>query len=157
MTDRKCRADAVVQDVAKFSAEIRFYSFRIPVMRVESNLQDLPYISEACVFAAPDPDATELCAAVARLRENNPQGQRNILSRIRADLSKVLPSYMLPIVIRILKDGEEVPKTQSGKTVRRFVWKTFFENADWRSVENPPPGFQYYGNMPPGIAAKNGP
>lgn len=118
-------------------------------MQVECSLQDLAYISQACVCAVPDPQATELCAAVVRLRNNGAHLQQSILSRIRADLANVLPSCMLPAAIRILDDGEVIPKTQSGKIVRRFVAEKFFANGDWRSVTNPAPGFCYFGNAAP--------
>jgi malonyl-CoA/methylmalonyl-CoA synthetase len=125
-------------------------------MRVESNLQDLSYISEACVCAVPDRDATELCAAVVRLRDGNLAAQQSVLHRIRADLSEVLPAYMLPTIIRVMKDEEVVPKTQSGKIVRRFVAKRFFNNVDWQSLGIQPLGFQYFGNMAPESEVKNG-
>lgn len=149
--------DLVARDVATNTlAEICFYSFRIPIMRVESILQDLPYVSEACVCAVPDRDATELCAAIVRLRDDNVAAHQNVLRRIRADLSKKLPVYMLPAVIRIMKDEEVVPKTQSGKIVRRFVGKMFFDNVDWQSLESQPLGFRCFGNTAPESEVKNG-
>ncbi|KKO97290.1 hypothetical protein THAR02_10610 [Trichoderma harzianum] len=114
------------------------------------NTDYLPYISEACVLAIPDHEAKELCAAVIRLDGASGVPAPEIsLARIRSDLMQSLPMYMLPAILRILKDGEEIPRNISGKFVKAAVRRELFATTDWWPHSNPPPEVEYWGNMPP--------
>lgn len=126
-----------------------FSVYRIPLQRVEQALADLPYVSEACALAIPDHQARELCAAVIRIARtsNIPKSKIN-LARIRSDLREGLPSYMLPAILRILKDGEEIPRTVSGKAIKKAVRKEYFATTEWWPHNNPPPEVEYWGNVP---------
>ncbi|PKK48947.1 hypothetical protein CI102_7970 [Trichoderma harzianum] len=127
-----------------------FRFFRIPLQKVEQSLLDLSYISEACVLAIPDHEAKELCAAAIRLDATSSVPAPEIsLARIRSDLMQSLPMYMLPAILRILKDGEEIPRNISGKVVKAAVRRELFATTDWWPHSNPPAEVEYWGNMPP--------
>jgi malonyl-CoA/methylmalonyl-CoA synthetase len=112
---------------------------------VEQSLGSLPYVSEACVLAIPDHEARELCAAVIRTTRNS---EKINLARVRSDLKESLPTYMLPAILRILKDDEEIPRTVSGKAIKKTICKEFFATTDWWPHNNPPLDVEYCGNMP---------
>ncbi|KAM4055712.1 AMP-binding enzyme [Hirsutella rhossiliensis] len=102
--------------------------FRIPASTVESSLADLPYVAEACIVGVPDYAAIQLCGAVVRLRS---QVESQItLARIRCDLAASLAAYMLPTLLRVLKEDEELPRTASGKLLKRQILRDYFGNAD---------------------------
>ncbi|KJZ74545.1 hypothetical protein HIM_06141 [Hirsutella minnesotensis 3608] len=101
---------------------------RIPIVDVESSLMDLPYIAEACVIGVPNYTTIQLCGALVRLKKHTQQ--QITLARIRSDLSASLPLYMLPCVLRLLKEGEHLPRTHSGKLIKKDILKEYFGNAD---------------------------
>jgi malonyl-CoA/methylmalonyl-CoA synthetase len=120
---------------------------RIPALPVENGLLDLPYISEACVLGVPHTIAKELCAAVVRLRpdSNTPPDLIN-LGKIRLDLSKTLSTYMLPTLLRILRDDETLPLTSIGKPIKKEIRRDFFKTTDWWPLESPPADVEYWSN-----------
>ncbi|KJZ72286.1 hypothetical protein HIM_08327 [Hirsutella minnesotensis 3608] len=124
---------------------ILFYGCRIPALRVETALTDLPYISDAHVLGVPDHEARELCGAVVRLRKGADQSSGSVsLARIRDDLSGSLPTYMLPLLLHILGDDEQVPHTVSQKPIKRRMRKMFFGVDDFWSPELPSPGVEFW-------------
>ncbi|OBT53698.1 hypothetical protein VE04_06328 [Pseudogymnoascus sp. 24MN13] len=126
---------------------VLFGVFRISALVVESSLMDLPYISEACVVAVPDNDAKQLCGAVIRLeRGTMPIGQIT-LARIRSDLQSSLAPFMLPALLRILEDKEELPRTVSGKPIKRQILMDFFGAVDGGLAENIPPRVERYNKL----------
>lgn len=126
-----------------------FGVYRVPLQRVEQALAGLPYVSEACVLSLPDHESRELCAAIVRVaRADNALTEQIDLARIRSDLMESLPSYMLPAALRILQADEQIPRTVSGKAVKRAIRKDFFATTDWWPHNNPPSEVEYYGNIP---------
>jgi malonyl-CoA/methylmalonyl-CoA synthetase len=101
--------------------------FQISAVDVESNLLDLPYITEACVVGVPDNDTRHHCAAIVRVqRPDDYKLQAINLALIRSDLEAKLAHFMLPTLLRILGDDESLPVTISGKVVRREALRQFF-------------------------------
>ncbi|KAI0132399.1 acyl-CoA synthetases/AMP-acid ligases II [Xylariales sp. AK1849] len=102
---------------------VRFHGYKVPTLEVESCLLELPFISEACVVSVPDRDASTRVAAIVRFTDGFRSGS---LTMVREQLSRCLLQYKLPTALRVLKDGEELPLTVSGKVMRRRVMDTFF-------------------------------
>lgn len=70
---------------------------------------------------------------------------------------------MRPYLLRVLKDGEEVPHTQSQKPIWREIVSKFFAAEGHWIVENPTPGVEVWSAPPstiykdyPGTANLNG-
>ncbi|UKZ72529.1 hypothetical protein TrVFT333_000159 [Trichoderma virens FT-333] len=133
---------------------ILFRHYRIPSVQVEVALTALPYVTEACVLGVPDHEAKQICAAVVRLTREQEQlqsrhGERIIdLARLRADMNETLPKYMLPVLVKILGPGEEMPQTVSHKPIKnQIIKKCFGVEKSW-SAENSIPGVEYWGSMP---------
>ncbi|KAJ5903493.1 hypothetical protein N7504_005876 [Penicillium tannophilum] len=105
---------------------VLFYGYRIPIVELEGSLIDLPYIKEAYVIGAPDHEAKELAAAIVRLKACTDNGEAITLKKIRKDLSATLATHKLPALLRILQDGEEIPRTAGGKSIKPGLLQKFF-------------------------------
>ncbi|KAK2612065.1 hypothetical protein QQS21_001914 [Conoideocrella luteorostrata] len=101
----------------------KFYTYKVPRMNVESSLIALPYVSEGYVMPVTDPQCDTRVAALVRLYDCHHEID---LSTIRSDLSKDVPAYQLPSVLRILREGEMVPRTWSDKIAMRTAIRMFF-------------------------------
>ncbi|KAI0123700.1 adenylate-forming enzyme AfeA [Xylariales sp. AK1849] len=127
---------------------ITFGASQISGLKVEHCLMELPYIHEACVVAVPIDDAKQLCGAVVRLK-GGISAEQITLARIRSDLQGTLDNPMLPTVLRLMEGDKELPRTGTGKPVRRQVIEDYFYEGycgrNWFAVDNPPPGIECYG------------
>ncbi|KAJ6184691.1 adenylate-forming enzyme AfeA [Penicillium mononematosum] len=124
---------------------ITFGQSRTSALKVERHLMGLPYIAEACAVAIPVEENKQLCGAVVRLKD----GSKTTLARIRADLQADLDVLMLPTVLRHLPPHEELPRTATGKPIKRQVIEDFFYDGDcgrdFFAVANPPPDVEFWG------------
>ena len=84
---------------------------------------ELPFISEACIVSIPDKDASTRVAALVRFHQDFPSGN---LFTVRQHLSDKLFPYELPTALRVLRNGEEIPLTVSGKVIRKRVVEIYF-------------------------------
>ncbi|KAM0522964.1 hypothetical protein ACHAPE_001453 [Trichoderma viride] len=138
---------------------ILFRHYRIPSVQVEVVLTALPYVTEACVLGVPDNEAKEICAAVVRLTPEQEQLQSRHseqtinLARLRKDMNEALPKYMLPVLVKILGPGEEMPQTVSQKPIKSQIIKKYFGvDRSW-SAEKSVRGVEYWGSMPAPVEA----
>lgn len=102
---------------------VRYRGFKVPIVEVEIRLMELPFISEACIVSIPDKDASTRVAALVRFRHDFSGGN---LVTVREHLSDKLLHYKLPTALRVLRKGEEIPLTVSGKVIRRRVVEQYF-------------------------------
>lgn len=105
---------------------------------------DLPYITEAYVIGAPDHESRELAAAIVRLWDKDPI----TLNKVRKDLSAILAPHKLPALLRVLDEGEEIPRTASSKPIKRGLLKQFFGIQDFVPAGYSWPRTEYWGNQP---------
>lgn len=104
-------------------AVFKFYTYKVPRTQVEASLIALPYIAEGYIMPVADPQCDTRVAALMRLHD----GLDKIdLHTLRKDLSKDLPAYQLPTVLRVLKEHETVPRTWSDKTAMMKAVQMFF-------------------------------
>ncbi|KAM0240808.1 hypothetical protein ACHAP5_007843 [Fusarium lateritium] len=101
----------------------KFYTYKVPRLQVEACLTALPYILEGYILPVADPHCDTRVASLVRLHDG--AGEVN-LERVRDDLSRDLPAYQLPTVLRILRQQEEVPRTWSDKLAMKKVVQKFF-------------------------------
>ncbi|KAJ6030002.1 hypothetical protein N7460_010268 [Penicillium canescens] len=115
---------------------IRYYGYKVMTHEVEARMAVLPYISEACVLAVPvanDAFTTERVGALVRLQSSHLPSNgpcwdcRSTLERLRADLSRDLAFHMLPTVLCLLHDSEQIPRTVSEKFNRRDAVERYFK------------------------------
>lgn len=105
----------------------------------------------------PDHEAKEICAAVVRLNPEQYKAQRHTyqqidLKRIRRDMNESLPKYMLPVLVKVLGSGEEMPQTVSQKPIKSQIIQKYFGVKSWSS-ENSILGVEYLGSMPTPVEA----
>jgi malonyl-CoA/methylmalonyl-CoA synthetase len=68
-------------------------------------------------------------------------------------MNESLPKYMLPVLVKILGPGEEMPQTVSQKPIKnQIIKKCFGVEKSW-SAENSIPGVEYWGSMPTPVEA----
>ncbi|KAL2017442.1 hypothetical protein VTK56DRAFT_2098 [Thermocarpiscus australiensis] len=98
-------------------------SCALSALVVEASLVDPPYVPDPYILGVPyheAPSSTALSSdAIAR------KGGLD-LAKIRADLHGVVAAYMLPVVLRVLKEGEQLPRTDSRKPIERQILSKFW-------------------------------
>ena len=94
-------------------------------MHVETHLIALPYVAEGYILPIEDPQCDTRVAALVRFHNNNPD-DRIDLRTLREDLSKDMPAYQLPTVLRVLREHETVPRTWSDKVAMMKAIHMFF-------------------------------
>lgn len=130
------------------AADVGFLHFQIPTLEVEQALMKLPYISNACVLGVPYPRTTQLCGALIQLRPSDMPAESINLKSIRFALRDMLPVYMQPFVLRILKEDEVLPCTPSGKFVKKKILADYFGGGGWDSAHSQPPAVEIWDSIP---------
>lgn len=82
---------------------------------VESKINEIPGIADACVFGLDDPILQSRVHAVVRLRDSGPAPTEE---EVRSRLALQLPDYAIPETVQIWAD---LPRGASGKVDRRAV------------------------------------
>lgn len=100
--------------LGRIDHQIKHMGYRIELGEVEAALFSLPYVKEAVVVAYERDDDRELCAFVVA-------GNRGV-EKIRSDLKKIVPQYMVPARVRTLA---KLPKTSTGKIDRVSLKKKY--------------------------------
>jgi len=112
---------------------------RIGTMEVESALVEHPAVAEAAVVGRPDDVTGEAVCAFVVLKRGRPSGEeaKQIANELRAWVAKEIGPIAKPKDIRF---GENLPKTRSGKIMRRLLRSIAKGEAitqDISTLENP--------------------
>ena len=93
---------------------------RLGTMEIESALVANPLVAEAAVVGCPDETTGEIVVAFVVLKGARPVGEEaeKIANELRAWVGKEIGPIAKPKVIRF---GENLPKTRSGKIMRRLL------------------------------------
>jgi acetyl-CoA synthetase len=93
---------------------------RLGTMEIESALVANPIVAEAAVVGCPDETTGEIVVAFVVLKGARPVGEEaeKIANELRAWVGKEIGPIAKPKVIRF---GENLPKTRSGKIMRRLL------------------------------------
>ncbi|KAL8709378.1 MAG: hypothetical protein Q9220_005872 [cf. Caloplaca sp. 1 TL-2023] len=109
------------------NAVFKFYTYKVPRLYVETHLLALPYVAEGYIMPVEDPQCDTRVAALVRFHNNGgPDDKKLDLRTLREDLANDMPAYQLPTVLRVLRDGETVPRTWSDKTAMMKAVHMFF-------------------------------
>jgi acetyl-CoA synthetase len=102
---------------------------------VEDALMEHPLVSEAAVIGVPDQIKGEAIVAFVVARDRTPLTAESIES-IRARVAELLGPTLRP---REVHAAPELPKTQSGKVVRRLIRRRYLGEplGDLSTVQNP--------------------
>jgi acetyl-CoA synthetase len=93
---------------------------RLGTMEIESALVANPLVAEAAVVGRPDDTTGEAVVAFVVLKRSRPEGDEStkIANELRAWVAKEIGPIAKPKDIRF---GENLPKTRSGKIMRRLL------------------------------------
>jgi acetyl-CoA synthetase len=93
---------------------------RLGTMEIESALVANPIVAEAAVVSRPDDMTGEAVVAFVVLKRSRPEGEEatRIANELRAWVGKEIGPIAKPKEIRF---GENLPKTRSGKIMRRLL------------------------------------
>ena len=112
---------------------------RMGTMEIESALAACPLVAEAAVVGRPDETFGEAIVAFVVLKGTRPEGAeaKRVAAELRAWVGKEIGPIAKPKEIRF---GDAMPKTRSGKIVRRLLRSVAKGEAlaqDISTVENP--------------------
>ncbi|QIE24326.1 Acetyl-coenzyme A synthetase [Caballeronia sp. SBC1] len=112
---------------------------RLGTMEIESALVSNPIVAEAAVVGRPDDTTGEAVCAFVVLKRSRPEGEeaKQIANELRAWVAKEIGPIAKPKDIRF---GENLPKTRSGKIMRRLLRSLAKGEAitqDISTLENP--------------------
>jgi acetyl-CoA synthetase len=112
---------------------------RMGTMEIESALAACPLVAEAAVVGRPDETFGEAIVAFVVLKGTRPEGAeaKRVAAELRAWVGKEIGPIAKPKEIRF---GDAMPKTRSGKIVRRLLRSVAKGEAlaqDMSTVENP--------------------
>ncbi|KAJ5408557.1 NRPS-like protein biosynthetic cluster [Penicillium cosmopolitanum] len=108
---------------------IKYYGYQIPIPALEQQLNELPWVREGYILSMPDERCGYRAAALIRLiKDPNADLQPATfdLPNLRAQLTDKIAAFMLPTALRFLQEEETVPRTISGKIIRRDAARQFF-------------------------------
>jgi malonyl-CoA/methylmalonyl-CoA synthetase len=124
-------------------AVVKFRGNKVSILEVEMHLLDLPFIAEGCILAATSEDNGGQVAALVRFQAAGvcgadpgytagtvPPPDQSCLKFLQDSLATSLPAYMLPTMLRVLQDGEEIPRSASLKVLRRKAVEQYFALSD---------------------------
>jgi amino acid adenylation domain-containing protein len=115
----RVREDGLVEFLGRVDSQIKSRGYRIELGEVEAALNDIPTLQE-CAVVAVDTGGFEgkaICCAYAAVDDVTVER-----TGLRRELSKALPSYMLPSRWR---EYAELPKNINGKIDRRAIREQF--------------------------------
>jgi acetyl-CoA synthetase len=112
---------------------------RLGTMEIESALVSNPIVAEAAVVGRPDDTTGEAVVAFVVLKRSRPEGEegKRIANELRAWVAKEIGPIAKPKEIRF---GDNLPKTRSGKIMRRLLRSLAKGEAitqDVSTLENP--------------------
>jgi malonyl-CoA/methylmalonyl-CoA synthetase len=107
---------------------IKYRGWKVPILEVESKIMELTYVSEAVVLAVQVADGASEVGVLIRVEpdQESAMSGRIDLKLLRADLSNRMPAFQMPTVFRLLKIEESVPRTPSGKVIRKGATSLYF-------------------------------
>lgn len=116
--DLAYKKDCVFYYCGRKDFQIKLNGFRIELEDVENNLRKLDYISNAIVLPVKHEDKVTYIAAFVTLNKHINEKEFKVAMKIKNDVGKLLPSYMIPRKIKILN---KFPINTNGKIDRKSL------------------------------------
>lgn len=98
--------------------QIKLNGFRIELEDIENNIRKLDYISNCAILPVKHEDRISYITAFVTLNKAFCEKEFKIAMKIKNDLSKLLPSYMIPRKIKIL---DKFPMNSNCKIDRKLL------------------------------------
>ena len=119
------RVDGVIEYVGRVDHQVKIRGFRIELGEIEARLLEQDEVREALVLAVDGVGGQQLVAYVVPEGEYEAQALRD---RLKAQLKRSLPDYMIPAHLMLL---ERLPLSPSGKLDRKAL-----PAADFSQLQN---------------------
>lgn len=116
--DLSYKKDGVFYYCGRKDFQIKLNGFRIELEDIENNLRKLDYISNAIVLPVKHEEKISYIAAFVKLNECTDEKEFKVAMKIKNDLSKSLPSYMVPRKIKLI---DKFPINTNGKIDRKTL------------------------------------
>lgn len=122
---------------------IKSGGYKISALDIEREILGLEYVAEVMVVGVPDEEFGERVGAVVCLKDEEDGGKPTTdltIKQLRQDLRQRLAGYKLPTILRTI--GGELPKSGTGKVVKRTLGPEFFpkEYRETKEVQLWSPG-----------------
>ncbi|KAJ5907796.1 hypothetical protein N7495_000478 [Penicillium taxi] len=104
---------------------IKFRGYRVPVIELETRLNEVPAVIEAYVVPIPDENYGYRVGALIHFDIKKADDVLD-MQYIRSQLSDRVPMFMMPTALRVLAPGDSVPRTVSGKLIRKSAAEKYF-------------------------------
>src|SRR4051812_48998468 len=131
--------DGYIRIMGRIDDVLNVAGHRLGTMEIESALVANPKVAEAAVVGRPDDVAGEAVVAFVVLKQNRPEGPES--ERIIKELQDWVAKEIGPIAKpRAIRFGDNLPKTRSGKIMRRLlrsIAKGENISQDVSTLENP--------------------
>jgi amino acid adenylation domain-containing protein len=123
--------DGRIEFLGRVDSQIKSRGYRIELGEIEAALSAIVEVRECAVVGVDTGEfgGTEICSAYASVA-----GRTVERAYLRGELSKVLPSYMLPTHWRRF---DRLPKNVNGKIDRRGLRELFEQGADGQAATRP--------------------
>ncbi|KAJ5781022.1 hypothetical protein N7457_006182 [Penicillium paradoxum] len=108
---------------------IKSGGYKISALDIEREILNMPYISEVMVVGAEDEEFGQRVAAAIVLRDGVPP---LTLEKLRMDLRERLAGYKMPTILRVVS---ELPKSSTGKVVKRLLKKELFPTGGHPGIQ----------------------
>ncbi len=125
--------------LGRIDHQVKIRGFRIEVGEIEAALAHHPAVEQAAVLVEDNPAGKRLVAFLSARNDGDPRSESFPEAKIREDLGKRLPDYMLPSAFIVL---ERLPTMPNGKLDRRAleafaVERRLCEATPARAAEKP--------------------
>ncbi|CAG8932828.1 unnamed protein product [Penicillium salamii] len=104
---------------------IKFRGYRVPIIELETRLNEVPAVVEAFVVPVPDENFGFRVGVLIHF-DSKKADQTLCLQYIRSQLSENVPMFMMPTALRALGPDDTVPRTPSGKLIRKAAAEKYF-------------------------------
>lgn len=111
-------SDDLIYYCGRKDFQIKLNGYRIEIEDIENNIRRLEYVSNAVVLPVYKDDKIAYLAAYVSLNKETEEKEFKIALKIKEDLKKLIPSYMVPRAIKVKK---RFPINSSGKINRKLL------------------------------------
>lgn len=101
----------------------------MPIIELETRLNEVPAVVEAFVVPVPDENFGFRVGVLIHF-DSKKADQALSLQYIRSQLSENVPMFMMPTALRALAPDDTVPRTSSGKLIRKAAAEKYFLRTD---------------------------
>jgi acyl-CoA synthetase (AMP-forming)/AMP-acid ligase II len=101
----------------------------VPVIELETRLNEVHAVVEAYVVPIPDENYGYRVGVLIHF-DSEKASQVLGMQYIRSQLSDKVPMFMIPTALRVLAAGDTVPRTASGKLIRKAAAEKYFLRTD---------------------------